>query len=118
MGISPGSDEFTRRAWESEWQESVAGVSYDPASSPMLADSLEILKASARTDRGRFLEAGCGAAATAYNLARDGWDVAGVDMAPTAIATARATFDEAGLEGDFREGDVRAIPWVDNSFDL
>jgi len=84
----------------------------------MLADSLGVLRAVAPVEAGRFLEAGCGPAAVALNLARDGWLTAGVDRSDEAVSAARSSFGLHGLEIDLRIGDVRAIPWEDASFDL
>jgi ubiquinone/menaquinone biosynthesis C-methylase UbiE len=84
----------------------------------MLADSLALVTTSARVGRGRFLEAGCGASATAFNLAKRGWQVAGLDLSEAALAAARSAFESNGLSGEFHAGDVREIPWDADSFDL
>ena len=51
----------------------------------------------------RVLEVGCGA---------------GVDLAQSAIALARANFEQQGLPGDFRVADGESLPFGDHSFDL
>ena len=111
-------DTFTRAAWEHEWETGADDFSYDPAASPMLADSVALLRSVAPVDTGRFLEAGCGRAATAYVLAQEGWTVAGVDMTESALGGARRAFEQAGIAIDLRLGDVRALPFEDGSFDL
>ena len=46
---------------------------------------------------GRALDLGCGEGGDAVWLAQNGWDVTGVDIAPSAIARATAAADELGL---------------------
>jgi SAM-dependent methyltransferase len=110
-------DAFTRERWAEVWAGS--DTEYDPAREPQLRDALElILRHWPGQLGGRFLEAGCGPAANALNLARLGVEVTGVDLAPEAIAAARAAFARHELEGTFELGDVRDLPLPDDSFDL
>lgn len=111
-------DSLTRDAWEQQWIASAPAFSYDPAESPMLADSVALLRSVAPVETGRFLEAGCGPAATAHVLAKEGWSVAGVDVTETAITEARSAFERAGLDIDLRLGDVRELPFEEGGFDL
>jgi SAM-dependent methyltransferase len=62
----------------------------------------------------RVLDAGCGPGRHALELARRGFDVVGVDTSPEFLALARAEVD--GLSAEFREIDVRALPF-DREFD-
>ena len=69
--------------------------------------------------RGRsVLEVGCGAGVDLARFAKGGADVTGVDLAPSAIALARANFEQQGLEGRFEVADGERLPFPDNSFDL
>jgi SAM-dependent methyltransferase len=52
------------------------------------------------------LEAGCGTGETALPLAWLGWSVLGVDVAETALAIARATAEERGIEVAFAAADA------------
>lgn len=54
----------------------------------------------------RILEVGCGAGANLWYLAREGFDVSGIDGSPTAIARAEALLRQEGLRADLRQGDV------------
>ncbi|MFO0630527.1 MAG: class I SAM-dependent methyltransferase [Polyangiales bacterium] len=65
----------------------------------------------------RLLDLGCGAGACAWFMAREGFRVSGLDIAPAGIAQAAARLGEDRLEGDLRVGDIRALPWDDGTFD-
>ena len=66
----------------------------------------------------RVLEVGCGAGVDLARFARGGALVTGVDLAESAIALARANFEQQGLEGDFRVADGERLPFADDAFDL
>jgi SAM-dependent methyltransferase len=60
------------------------------------------------------LDCGCGAGRFARMAADRGGRVAGIDAAERFIAIAT----ERTPEGDFRTGDLEALPWPDDSFDV
>lgn len=66
---------------------------------------------------GRALDLGCGTGTNAITLARNGWQVTGIDFARKAILAARRKARVAELEIDFRIGDA-ARPDVQGLFDL
>ena len=69
--------------------------------------------------RGRsVLEVGCGAGVDLARFAKGGAEVTGVDLAPSAIALARANFEQQGLQGRFEVADGERLPFPDNSFDM
>jgi SAM-dependent methyltransferase len=69
--------------------------------------------------RGRtVLEVGCGAGVDLARFAKGGAQVTGVDLAASAIALARANFEQQGLQGRFEVADGEHLPFPDNSFDL
>lgn len=109
-------DALTKERWGQLWAGSE--VDYDPSSEPQLRDSLGLILRFWPEPRGRFLEAGCGPAANALNLARLDVDVAGVDLSSEAILSARAAFAHHGLKGEFALGDVRSLPFPDESFEF
>lgn len=109
-------DAFTNQRWDEVWARS--DLIYDPAAEPQLRDAFALIQRFWPQPTGRFLEAGCGPAANALNLAARGADVAGVDLSPTALRMARAAFAERSLSGEFLLGDVRELPFPDESFDF
>ncbi|HKT78641.1 MAG TPA: class I SAM-dependent methyltransferase [Vicinamibacterales bacterium] len=64
------------------------------------------------------LEVGCGAGVDLARFAKGGARVTGVDLAESAIALARANFEQQGLTADLRVADGEQLPFADDSFDL
>lgn len=62
------------------------------------------------------LDVPCGSGRHAIELASRGMRMTGVDLAPEAIAAARARAVSAGLSIDWRQADMRDLPW-DSAFD-
>lgn len=61
-----------------------------------------------------LLDCGCGAGRLARMAADRGARVAGIDASEELIEIAA----ERTPEGDFRSGDIEALPWEENSFDV
>ncbi len=69
--------------------------------------------------RGRaVLEVGCGAAVDLARFAKGGALVTGVDLTESAVALARANFEQQRLPGDFQVANGEQLPFRDNHFDL
>jgi SAM-dependent methyltransferase len=69
--------------------------------------------------RGRqVLEVGCGAGVDLARFARGGAVVTGVDLAESAIALARANFEQQGLDGRFEIANGERLPFAADTFDL
>jgi SAM-dependent methyltransferase len=62
-----------------------------------------------------ILDAGCGTGTNSRRLARAGYRVTGVDFSEFALR--EATAESAGLDIDFRRGDLTALSFPDRSFD-
>jgi len=62
---------------------------------------------------GHVLDLACGTGRIAVPLAARGFTVAGLDISERALAVAR----EHGPELDLRHGDMRELPWADETFD-
>jgi ubiquinone/menaquinone biosynthesis C-methylase UbiE len=68
---------------------------------------------------GKLLELGCGAGEYSLWLAEKGYEVSGVDIAPTAIAWAQERAQERRLQIDFRVGNVLDLQdYSDSVFDV
>ncbi len=65
----------------------------------------------------RILDLACGGGDQAKVFARKGYEVVGIDIAPSLIEFARQQFSGEGLEGTFIVGDMRAIDY-DKEFDF
>ncbi len=63
-----------------------------------------------------LLDLGCGRGRHSINFAKRGYRVTGVDLAPTAISSAKMSAAQAGEAIDFRVGDMRAP--LDETFDV
>jgi len=66
----------------------------------------------------RVLDAACGTGNLAVLAARRGCVVSGIDIAGNLIAQARARAAAAGLQIDFKQGDVEALPFLGSQFDF
>ena len=66
----------------------------------------------------KVLDVGCGAGTDLARFARGGADATGVDISGSAIALAKANFEQQGLAADLREADGEHLPFEDESFDL
>ena len=68
-----------------------------------------------RVGRGtRYLDAGCGSGMAAELAAARGAEVSGIDAAEAMLSIARSRVPG----GDFRQGDLEALPFADASFDV
>ncbi|HDQ72135.1 MAG TPA: class I SAM-dependent methyltransferase [Chloroflexi bacterium] len=63
----------------------------------------------------RILDLGCGGGDQAKVFAQKGYEVVGVDIAPSLIAYAREQFEREGLAGTFVVGDMRDIGAIDDT---
>jgi len=69
--------------------------------------------------RGRsVLDVGCGAGVDLARFAKGGAEVTGVDVAPAAVALARANFEQQGLRGRLEVADGEHLPFPDAAFDF
>jgi ubiquinone/menaquinone biosynthesis C-methylase UbiE len=100
-------------------------VRYDTLSRLLLSPFLARIAAdiaAAAPDGARVLEVGCGPGHLSTRLAHHGFEVTGLDLDPVMIARARANTDRAGNRGgprpSFLVGDVAALAFPDQSFDL
>jgi SAM-dependent methyltransferase len=92
-----------------DWAELVESEA-QPWLEPIYAEALDRLAAGPGT---ALLDVGCGAGRFAAMAAARGARVSGIDITPAFVAIAR----EGTPGGDFRLGDMQALPWDDGTFD-
>ncbi|WP_022666014.1 class I SAM-dependent methyltransferase [Desulfospira joergensenii] len=93
-----------------------------------LAKSIETVKNWESTIKGlvshvrgkglRALDVGTGPGQLAFYLAREGFEVTGIDISPGMIQRAGLKARELGLGVDFKTGDAEKLPYEDNTFDV
>ncbi len=66
----------------------------------------------------RVLDVACGTGVVAVTAARLGAKVSALDLTPELLARARENSKTAGVEVDWREGDVESLPFKDGEFDV
>ena len=67
---------------------------------------------------GRALDLGCGTGTNVITLARQGWQVTGVDFAWRAIRIAQRKARQAGVNADLQVNDVTRLAGIAGPFDL
>lgn len=65
-----------------------------------------------------ILEVGCGTGANLWFMAREGFQAAGVDASPSAIAAAKARLEAETLPVSLHVAGFDALPFADRQFDL
>ena len=117
-------DTSMRETWETSFQEQVARQAYNTAPVEALVRNIAYYLRDRFTANERknlhFAEMGCGAGPNLVWLAEKGIRVSGVDIAPTALALARATLDQHGFGNRVEklvEASVSVVPLADESLD-
>jgi SAM-dependent methyltransferase len=67
---------------------------------------------------GRALDLGCGSGTNSIYMARQGWQVTGIDLAYRAIGQARKKARREGVRVEWIQGDVTRIDQISGVFDL
>ncbi len=67
---------------------------------------------------GRAIDLGCGTGTNIITLAKNGWQVTGVDFAANAISKARRKVQAAGVTADLRVSDVTRLDGMDGPFNF
>ena len=65
----------------------------------------------------RILDLACGYGRFTIPLAKQGYNIQGIDISPNLIAKAKKTSKKEGLNLKFQIGDMRKLLYKDNSFD-
>lgn len=78
----------------------------------------ELMEFIRNSQPGRVLDLGCGTGTNIITLAKNGWQVTGVDFAPHAISIARRKVQAAGVAADLHVSDVTRLDGIDGPFDF
>ncbi len=78
---------------------------------------LRILKGG-KIKKCKALDIGCGAGTNSIFLAKEGFDVTGVDISPSAIKIAKRRAKEAGIKIKFLVGNAYSLKFEKGSFDF
>lgn len=84
---------------------------------PMI-ENLVKLAIDRRISKGRAITLGCGVGRETIYLAKNGFDVIGVDFSPTAIKRARRRAQVEGVKVPFVLDDLTNLRYVNGNFDL
>lgn len=83
------------------------------------AEILALIDSDDFPKSGRVLELGCGAGDVSLLFAERGYQVSGIDIAPTAIEWAKEKILKTNIKAEFVDGDVRNLGrWKDETFDI
>lgn len=68
--------------------------------------------------RGKALELGCGSGANLWMMAREGFEVYGIDSAPTGLVYCAQMLESYGVTADLKQGDMCKLPYQNEEFDV
>jgi SAM-dependent methyltransferase len=105
---------------ENKWESEVYAVGRQINRWPFTQLVSDVTRMAARSTISgtSVLELGCGTGNNVWFLLDSGFEVCGIDIAPTAVAIARENSRRLGYKPDLRVGDIAELPWHAESFDL
>ena len=117
MPRGPGEkDRLARERWDRIYREApLEDIPWEEGRpSPILVD----LVRKGKVRKGAALDICCGTGHNTLFLAQEGFQVAGIDISPTAVNYARERCQEAGVSCQLTPGNAVDLPYPDQSFDL
>ena len=78
----------------------------------------ELLEFIARHPAGYAIDMGCGTGTNVITLAKNGWQVTGIDFAPRAVQIAKGKAKKENVNAHFSTGDVTNLTKISGPFDL
>lgn len=104
--------------WEKIYQGEGQSYKYYNILETPHTDMDKIIKLFKKNKVKRVLDLGCGAGRNTWYLANHGFEVYGLDNAPTGLKILKKALQERGLKAELRVGDAfTKLPYVDNFFD-
>lgn len=91
---------------------------YNHFSTYLLPGALEFLERLNIPAGAKVLDIGCGAGQITIQMAKNGVDVTGVDLAQNLVDAGNEKARAEGLEPMIQQGDAEALPHPDESFDI
>ncbi len=95
-----------------------AWASFAPIETFTTAPAARLVRLAGIGDAARVLDVACGTGVVAITAALRGARVSALDLSPALLERARRNAEVAGLDIEFVEGDVEALPWADAQFDV
>ena len=109
-------DRVARERWDQVYREMPPeDIPWDEGQP---SDILVDLVRQGKVKKGAALDICCGTGNNTLFLAQEGFQVAGIDISPTAISFARERCQQAGVSCQLAPGNAVRLPYPDNSFDL
>lgn len=108
-GVYEGNIEFWERAWN------MCKVPYTQL--PSLSYLPRIPEVLRKNNVKKVLDLGCGSGWLSVYLAREGFEVVGIDVSAQAIALAETWALQEDLKIAFSVGDIAKLPYADGTFD-
>jgi ubiquinone/menaquinone biosynthesis C-methylase UbiE len=105
------------KCWEGKYSNEAFYRNHYPWSF-IVSHTLGSLKKNNIGRRLKILEIGCGTANNLMFLAKEGFDVYGIDGSATAINYAESWAKQEGVEIDLTTGDFSKLPYENNYFDF
>ena len=99
-----------REKWDARYREGAFAGRTHP--SALLKDWI------GRLPKGRALDLGCGAGRNSLFLAREGFEVTGIDISAAGLERARSSARNAGLHIGWRQQDLEEGPEVEGRFEV
>jgi len=115
-GDSRQEDRVARERWDKIYREvPPEDIPWDEGQP---SDILVDLVRQGKVKKGAALDICCGTGHNTLFLAQEGFQVAGIDISPTAVSAARERCQQAGVSCQLEPGNAVRLPYPDNSFDL
>jgi len=111
-----GDLKLTKEKWNEEYQKFYPLEKIDLQHDLELHDAYIHVKKYMKSVSGLFLEVGCGCSRLSCMLAKEGIKTIGIDISLTALKIGKELFERENTNGLFVCGDIRMLPFRDNSF--